>query len=127
MQESDQITTNQSALYYTRLHDFNNDGGLDGLELLLAVKHSLVHINGSFESKDLESFAGIVFRSEKYIKIIHYYFKWKEYFISYSCGQTFQIFSLNLATVAMNYFLVIVLIYNFFKFQSIDSRHINIP
>ncbi len=65
MQESDQITLNQSAFYYTRLHDFNNDGGLDGLELLLAIKHSLVHTNSSFESRDLESFTGIVFRSQK--------------------------------------------------------------
>ncbi len=70
MQESDQITLNQSAFYYTRLHDFNNDGGLDGLELLLAVKHSLVHVNSSLESNDLESFAGIVFINEKYIQII---------------------------------------------------------
>ena len=31
MQESEQISNDESAFYYTKLHDFNSDGQLDGL------------------------------------------------------------------------------------------------
>ncbi|CAG2166729.1 unnamed protein product [Oppiella nova] len=60
MQESDQITNDQSAFYYTKLHDFNSDGRLDGLELLLAVKHSLIHHNASYEFTPLEDMSNYV-------------------------------------------------------------------
>lgn len=39
MQESDQISSEQSAFYYTRLHDFNSDAKLDGLGLLAIDDH----------------------------------------------------------------------------------------
>ena len=57
LQRSDKIPIQESAFYYTKLHDFNNDGGLDGLELLYAVKHSLAHSNQSYEDVPLEQFA----------------------------------------------------------------------
>ncbi|CAG2122347.1 unnamed protein product [Medioppia subpectinata] len=60
MQEADQITNEVSAFYYTKLHDFNSDGKLDGLELLLAVKHSLVHHNASYEFTPLEDMSNYV-------------------------------------------------------------------
>lgn len=56
MQKAEKLTLDETAFYYTKLHDFNNDGGLDGLELMLAIKHSLQHSN--LRTENLEDLAG---------------------------------------------------------------------
>ena len=58
MEKSSDIPKEQAAFYYTKLHDFDNNGGLDGIELLHAVKHSLSHENRSFENANLEELTG---------------------------------------------------------------------
>ncbi|RWS26899.1 Multiple coagulation factor deficiency protein 2-like protein [Leptotrombidium deliense] len=41
LQQDKQISQMDAAFYYHRLHDFNSDGYLDGLELLHATKHTI--------------------------------------------------------------------------------------
>lgn len=48
-----------AAFYFHRLHDFNVDGFLDGLELLHASKHSLLHANATLNIYNLELLAGL--------------------------------------------------------------------
>ncbi|RWS26901.1 Multiple coagulation factor deficiency protein 2-like protein [Leptotrombidium deliense] len=55
LQEDKKITQQDAAFYFHRLHDFNTDGYLDGLELLHAVKHSLIYSNTSLDMSNLES------------------------------------------------------------------------
>ncbi|XP_054164777.1 uncharacterized protein LOC128962428 [Oppia nitens] len=60
LQQSEKISNDESAFYYTKLHDFNSDAKLDGLELLLAVRHSLIHHNSTYETVPLEDLSGYV-------------------------------------------------------------------
>ncbi|XP_067137939.1 multiple coagulation factor deficiency protein 2 homolog [Centruroides vittatus] len=43
LEESGNITQTQAAFYFLVLHDFDKNGQLDGLELIVAINHSVLH------------------------------------------------------------------------------------
>lgn len=47
-----EMTEDERNFYYFKLHDSDNNDGLDGLELLQAATHHSVHIGNNLENED---------------------------------------------------------------------------
>ncbi|RWS20091.1 EF hand domain-containing protein-like protein [Leptotrombidium deliense] len=63
LHSDNKISLMDAAFYYHRLHDFNTDGFLDGLELLRALQHSHMHADNKTHSDstdNLETYADAV-------------------------------------------------------------------
>ncbi|XP_054710459.1 multiple coagulation factor deficiency protein 2 homolog [Uloborus diversus] len=43
MQDAGQISTNEALFYFLRMHDFDDNGKLDGHELMAAMTHAMEH------------------------------------------------------------------------------------
>ncbi|XP_023223570.1 multiple coagulation factor deficiency protein 2 homolog [Centruroides sculpturatus] len=60
LEESGNITQTQAIFYFLVLHDFDKNGQLDGLELIVAINHSVLHENNVEEVVPESFFIGAV-------------------------------------------------------------------